>query len=146
MKVKDVLASKGSKVCSVKSKDTIKQAVSMLVGEKIGAALVYDNDGDVVGILTERDIMRAVHEYGKKLEDMLVEKVMTRRVIIGTPEDDLEYIMNIMTNNRIRHVPIVENEQLLGMISIGDVVKAQLHDSRVQIKYLQDFLHHGHHT
>ena len=146
MKVKDVLATKGSKVCSVKSNDTIRQAVSVLVGEKIGAALVHDDDGDIVGILTERDIMRAFHEYGKELENTLVNKVMTRRVIIGTPDDDLEYIMNIMTHNRIRHVPIVENEQLQGIISIGDVVKAQLNDSRVQIKYLQDFLHHGYHT
>ena len=146
MKVKDVLSTKGSKVCTVKGKDTIKQAVAMLIEEKIGAALVHDNDGDIVGILTERDILRAIHEFGKKLEDMLVEKVMTRRVIIGTPDDDLEYIMNIMTHNRIRHVPIVENGQLLGIISIGDVVKAQLHDSRCQIKYLQDYLHHGHHT
>ena len=146
MKVREVLASKGSTVCSVKSDDTIKNAVSVLVAEKIGAALVYDKDGDIVGILTERDIMRAFHEFGKKLEDTLVNKVMTRRVIIGTMEDDLEYIMNIMTHNRIRHVPIVENEKLQGIISIGDVVKAQLHDSRAQIKYLQDFLHHGHHT
>ncbi len=146
MKVKDVLASKGSKVCFVQTNDTIKHAVSTLIQEKIGALLVYDDDKDIVGILTERDIMRAFHEYGKKLEETLVNKVMTRRVIIGTPDDDLEYIMNIMTHNRIRHVPIVENEQLQGIISIGDVVKAQLHDSRAQIKYLQDFLHHGHHT
>ena len=142
MKVKDVLATKGSKVCLVKSKDSIRQAVSVLVAEKIGAALVHDDDGDIVGILTERDIMRAFHEYGRKLEDTPVNKVMTRRVIIGTPDDDLEYIKNIMTHNRIRHVPIVENEQLQGIISIGDVVKAQLDDSRAQIKYLQDYLHH----
>ena len=146
MKVKDVLATKGSKVCFIGSEDTIREAVKTLITEKIGALLVYDADKDIVGILTERDIMRGFHEHGKKLDETLVNKVMTRRVIIGTPEDDLEYIMNIMTHNRIRHVPIVENEQLQGIISIGDVVKAQLHDSRAQIKYLQDFLHHGHHT
>ena len=141
MKVKDILVTKGSKVWSVKSGQTIKEAVQVLVTQKIGALLVFDQKDQIVGIITERDIMRACHEYGKELDGTTVIKVMTSRVIIGTLEDDLDYIMNIMTQNRCRHIPIVENEQLQGIISIGDVVKAQLHDSQVQIKYLKDYMH-----
>ena len=141
MKVKEILVTKGSKVWSVKSKQTIGETVGVLVAQKIGALLVYDQKEQIVGIVTERDIMRACHEYGKQVGETPVEKVMTKRVIIGAPEDELDYIMNIMTQNRVRHIPVVENDELRGIISIGDVVKAQLHDSQVQIKYLKDYMH-----
>ena len=140
MKVKDILKSKGSKVWSIQTKDTIQETVRVLVSEKIGGLLVYDEAQQIVGIITERDIMRAVHEYGKNISAASVAKVMTEKVIIGTPDDDLDYIMNIMTQNRVRHIPVMENGELQGIISIGDVVKAQLHDSQVQIKYLKDYM------
>jgi len=143
MNVREILAVKGSKVWSVKSTTTIHDAVRMLVSQKIGALLVYDNKEDIVGIVTERDIMRACYEYGTALTSTLIEKVMTKRVMIATPDDDLDYAMNIMTQNRVRHIPIVENEKLQGMISIGDVVKALLNESQIQIRYLKDYLHGG---
>lgn len=143
MKVKEILKSKGSKVWSVKSHETIKDAVCILVLQKIGALLVHDRNEDIVGIVTERDVMRACHEYGNQVTDVVISKIMTKNVIIGDPEDDLDYIMNIMTKNRLRHVPIVENGEIKGIVSIGDVVKALLHDSQIQIRYLKDFIH-GH--
>lgn len=143
MKVKDILQTKGSKVATTQSTTTIQEAVKILVTHKIGALLVLDGKGEIAGIVTERDIMRGCHEYGSKLPQMKVSQVMTERIIVGGMEDELDYIMNIMTYNRMRHVPIVDNGKLEGIISIGDVVKAQLHDSQAQIKYLKDYMH-GH--
>ncbi len=140
MKVKEILTAKGSKVWSVAQKETIENAVRVLVDQKIGALLVYDESEKVAGIVTERDIMRALHKYGKAVTETPVHKIMTERVIIGTPEDDLDYIMGIMTLNRCRHIPILENGALQGIVSIGDVVKAQLHDSQVELKYLKDYM------
>lgn len=140
MKVKDILQTKGLKVWSVKESETIQDAVKVLVEQKIGALLVINNKNGIVGIVTERDIMGALHKYGEKLPKTPVSKVMTEKVIIGTPEDELEYIMNVMTYNRVRHIPVMEDKHLHGMISIGDVVKAQLHDSQAQIKYLKDYM------
>jgi len=140
MKVKDILQTKGLKVWSVKDTEIIQNAVKILVEQKIGALLVIDDKNEIVGIITERDIMGALHKYGEKLPKTVVSKVMTEKVIIGTPEDELEYIMNVMTYNRVRHIPVMEDKHLYGMISIGDVVKAQLHDSQAQIKYLKDYM------
>lgn len=140
MKVKDILQTKGLKVWSIKSKEVIQDAVKILAEQKIGALLVIDDKNDIVGIVTERDIMRALHESGGKVLQTPVSKVMTEKVIIGTPEDELEYIMNVMTYNRVRHIPVMEDKHLHGMISIGDVVKAQLNDSQAQIKYLKDYM------
>ncbi len=143
MKVKEILKSKGAQVWSVKATNTIEEAINLLVEHRIGGLLVHGQKENIVGIITERDIVWATKEYKDKLSKTPVAKVMTQKVIIGTPEDDLDYIMNIMTNHRLRHVPVVENEQLCGIISIGDVVKALLHESQVQIKYLQDYMHGG---
>ncbi|PIQ85043.1 MAG: hypothetical protein COV74_10620 [Candidatus Omnitrophica bacterium CG11_big_fil_rev_8_21_14_0_20_45_26] len=143
MKVSEILAVKGSKVWSVKANTTIHDAVRVLVSQKIGALLVLDDKNDIIGILTERDIMRACYEYGTALTSTLVEKVMTARVMIATPDDDLDYAMNMMTQNRIRHIPVMDKDKLQGMISIGDVVKALLRESQVQIRYLKDYLHGG---
>ncbi len=140
MKVKDILQAKGLKVWSIKEKENIESAVKTLVEQKIGALLVINDKNDIVGIITERDIMRALHQYGEKLPKTLVSKAMTEKVIIGTPEDELEYIMNVMTYNRVRHIPVMEDKHIHGMVSIGDVVKAQLRDSQAQIKYLKDYM------
>ncbi len=140
MKVKDILQTKGSKVWSIKSKQTIQEAVNVLVEHKIGALLVYDDKGEIAGIVTERDIMRALHQFGKLTNETPVAKIMTEKVIIGNLEDELEYIMNIMTFNRVRHIPVLEGGELKGIVSIGDVVKAQLHDSQAEIKYLKDYM------
>lgn len=140
MKVREILKSKGSKVWSVQAKQTIKEAVQILTDHKIGALMVYDGQSHISGIVTERDVMRALQQYGKNAVDTPVSKIMTERVVIGSPEDDLDYIMGIMTLNRCRHIPIIENNELQGVVSIGDVVKAQLHDSQVQLRYLKDYM------
>ncbi|MBI4115090.1 MAG: CBS domain-containing protein [Candidatus Omnitrophica bacterium] len=141
MKLKDVLKTKGSKVWTIREDQTITEAVETLVSQKIGALLVLGKDEGLVGVISERDIMRGYHQYRGGLDKILVSQLMTRRVIIGSPEDDTSYIMGIMTHNRVRHIPIVAEGKLQGIVSIGDVVKSQLEDSTYEIHYLKEYIY-----
>ncbi|MBI4358597.1 MAG: CBS domain-containing protein [Candidatus Omnitrophica bacterium] len=143
MEVRDILQKKGSKVWSIKATQTLHEALQILVDQNIGALLVFDQKNNIAGILSERDIVHECHQSAKNLDTTPVSKVMTTNIIIGAPEDKVEYIMGIMTNNRIRHVPIVSGGKLQGIISIGDVVKAQLQNSEYEIRYLKDYMFGG---
>ena len=138
MKVKDILKSKGPEVITIGNEKSISEAVGVLVKHSIGALLVLNETGKIVGIISERDILRENHEnYGSGAK---VQDVMTENVIIGDPEDDLDYIEHVMTQNRIRHLPVISNKRLVGIISSGDVIKAQLNGVRVTNRYLQDYI------
>ena len=141
MKLKDVLKVKGSKVWTIRENQTIYEAVEVLVSQKIGALLVLDQNEGLVGVISERDIMRGYHQNREGLDKVLVSQLMTRRVIIGSPEDDTSYIMGIMTQNRVRHIPVVADGKLQGIVSIGDVVKSQLEDSKYEIHYLKEYIY-----
>ncbi|UCC72490.1 MAG: CBS domain-containing protein [Gemmatimonadota bacterium] len=105
---------------------------------RIGALVVTRNHGSVVGIITERDILRESAERSDWLRETCVRDVMTTDVIIGLPDDDLDYVMGIMTKNRIRHLPVLEGDQLAGIISIGDVVNIQLETTGFENRMLKD--------
>ena len=141
MKLKDILKNKGSKVWMVKTDQTIHDALQILVNQKIGALLVFDGKNGIVGIISERDIIRGIFKDSKGIETTPVSKLMTRKVIIGSPEDEVSYIMGVMTQNRVRHIPVVQDGELQGIISIGDVVKSQLEDSEYQIRYLKEYMY-----
>ena len=140
MRVKEILEEKGSKVWSIQAQQTLQEALRILVTHKIGAVLVFDQKTAVIGILSERDIMRECYRNPKDWNDSLVRKVMTSRVIAVTPEKTLEYVMELMTENRIRHIPVMHHEQLVGIVSIGDVVKARLKDSAYEIASMKEYL------
>jgi CBS domain-containing protein len=93
-----------------------------------------------VGIFTERDILREVAERADQLRETKVGDVMTRNVIIGVPEDTVEYVMGIMTQNRIRHLPVMEEDELVGIVSIGDVVNSHLHKTQFENRLLRDYI------
>jgi CBS domain-containing protein len=138
MKVKDILKTKGPEVITIGEVKNIYDAIDTLVKHRIGALIVLNESADIVGIISERDVMRENHkQYGSLAE---VKDVMTRKVIIGEPEDDVEYVESIMTQNRIRHLPIISNEKLVGMISIGDIIKAILKEAKVENRYLHDYI------
>ncbi len=100
------------------------------------------SDGDsIVGIITERDILRESAERSEKLQETTVADIMTKDVIIGVPEDDLDYVMGIMTKNRIRHLPVLEKDKLAGILSIGDVVGAHLRQTAFENRMLKDYIH-----
>jgi len=140
MKVKEILEQKGPLVWSIRSKQTLQEAVDILANQHIGVLVVLNVKGDIEGILSERDIIRECHRAGEKFTQMKVQEIMTRRVIVASLEDELDYIMGIMTQNRIRHMPVVEDGKTLGMISIGDVVKAQLHAKEYENHYLKNYM------
>jgi CBS domain-containing protein len=140
MKVKDVLREKGYEVFSIEENYSIFDAITKLVEKNIGALIVKNRDGKVVGIISERDIMRESYKNLDRLREVPVHKVMTRKLIVGNLEDELEQVERVMTQNRIRHYPIFENDELIGIISIGDVVKHRLIECSLENRHLKDYI------
>jgi CBS domain-containing protein len=118
----------------------LKQAVEYLANNKIGVLLVLSDDGKITGIISERDIIR---ELSKDFANALEKKVsdaMTKQVIFCEPDDEINYIESVMTNNKIRHLPVLHEKRLVGLISIGDVVKAAHKEMKIENKYLIDYI------
>jgi len=141
MKLKDILGKKGGDVWTVRSNQTILQALEILVSKKIGALVVLDEKNRIAGIISERDIVRGTYVHPRELVDMPVSKFMTEKVIVGSPEDETSYIMGIMTQSRVRHIPVVSEGKLEGLVSIGDVVKSVIDDSNYEIHYLKEYIY-----
>ncbi len=141
MDVSDILKDKGSKVTTIAGQKTVREALKVMVENKIGAVLVLDVAGEISGVFSERDLMRVCHQSEASWGSIQVEKVMTPRVIMCKSDDTLDYVMSIMTQQRIRHVPVVSEGKVCGIVTIGDIVKAQLKATQVQIQYLKDYLH-----
>ncbi len=139
MKVKDILKKKDTTVHCISPRKTIKEAIHMLVEHNIGSLLVTDNE-KTVGIISERDILRVCNSDVTTVGSEPVESFMTKDVIIGTPDDDIDAVMSVMTEKKIRHLPILDGQKIVGMISIGDVVKSQLHESEHHVHYLRDYI------
>ena len=140
MKVKDVLASKGSRVITCHEDNSLIDALAIFSANKVGSLLVVDSHEKIKGIIAPRDILLIVLNDMERLKEIKVDEVMTKDLIVGTPEDSIEYILAIMTENRIRHVPILEGKELQGIVSIGDVVKAQVKEKEVENRYLKDYI------
>ncbi|MBN1153794.1 CBS domain-containing protein [candidate division KSB1 bacterium] len=140
MKVKDVLTTKGSNVVTINQSKTVYDALKTFAENRVGSLLVLDSKEDIVGIIGARDALMAVLYSCDKIREMKVESIMTKDIIVGTPDAELTYVEAIMTNNHIRHLPIVENKKLTGIISIGDVVKAQLKEYHVENHYLKEYI------
>jgi len=123
MVVRDILQHKGVNVHSIEQAATMTAAAHRMMEFRCGSLVVLEGD-ELVGIITERDVLRTC-ATGTNLDHILVGESMTREVVTGTPEDDVKDVMGVLTHQRIRHLPILENGQLLGLVSIGDVVKCQ---------------------
>lgn len=119
--------------------DTVFEAVTRMVRANVGAILVMDG-GRVRGILTERDYLRFVTELGRTARDTPVLDLMTRKVLYTTPDTDIRDVMAVMTEARIRHMPVMDGETLLGLVSIGDCVKALSRDQEVQLRTLELYI------
>jgi CBS domain-containing protein len=140
MKVRDILRSKGTAVVTIRPDATIHDAMQTLVNYRIGSLLVSEGKGKTIGIITERDILRECAARSERVRETTVRQVMTTNLIIGVPGDEIDYVMGIMTHNRIRHLPILDGENVEGLISIGDVVKAQLEQTEFENRYLKDYI------
>ncbi|HEV8714823.1 MAG TPA: CBS domain-containing protein [Candidatus Binatia bacterium] len=140
MKIRDILHGKGAEVVTIHPEATVHQAMQVLVHHRIGSLVVIGERGKIAGIITERDILRECAAHSEGVKETTVREVMTTNLIIGVPDDEVSYVMGIMTHNRIRHLPIIDGERLEGMISIGDVVKAQLEETEFENHYLKDYI------
>ena len=136
MKIESILATKSSNVITVGPDQSLREAVDLLAEHNIGALIVVDEPGRPIGIISERDIIREAARTEMVL-GQAVSRVMTKDLITASPEDDLETVLQTMTAKRFRHLPIVDRERLIGIISIGDVVKAQLDKYQGEVDTLQ---------
>ncbi len=137
MKIQTILATKGAAIRTIRSDQTLKEAIKLLAEHKIGALIVTDAAGSLTGILSERDIIRMAATSEAALMQP-VSAAMTHDVVTGTPNDDVRSVLQTMTERRFRHLPILDRGKLIGIISIGDVVKAQLDEYEGTIESLQD--------
>jgi len=140
VKLSDVLFEKGTRVHTAWETDQVLKAVETLVTYNIGALAILDREGHLTGIFSERDILRLVSKNAGQLAKLAVGEFMTQKVITGTPEDTVDEAAARMTENRIRHLPILSNEKLIGMISIGDLVKSQLEETEHHKKQMENLV------
>ncbi len=138
--VRDVLADKGKKVVTVSPDSTILEALSIMKAESIGAVLVVDDAGEIAGILSERDYARKVVLDGKSSRDTAVSEIMTTKLAVIGPDNTVEEAMALMSEKRCRHLPVLEDGRLCGIISIGDVVRAVIQDKEVLINQLEQYI------
>jgi CBS domain-containing protein len=138
MSVAEILQRKGRHVSSVRSIDLIETAVQKLYEERIGAVVVLDRWGKLVGMLSERDILRALARHGAETLRYEVHELMSPDVTTCAPEDRIEGAMQVMTTHRIRHLPVMEKGQLVGLVSIGDLVKHRLDEMERETAVLMD--------
>jgi CBS domain-containing protein len=142
MQISNILAKKGGTVVTLKPEQTVREAIALLVGHRIGALMVVDDAGKVVGLLSERDIIREAAQ-NEALFGRPVSSIMTRDVIVARPGDDLKAVEKTMTERRFRHLPIMDHGELVGIVSIGDVVKAALDEYEGEIETLQTRVEKG---
>ena len=143
MQVASILASKGRSVVTAKPGTSIPEIAQVLKSKKIGAAVVIDDADNVIGIISERDLVHGLARHGARLLDMQVGDLMTRDVVTCRTDLDIDGVMKEMTDSRIRHLPVVEGGRLAGIISIGDVVKHRLDELEDEANQLKRYIATG---
>jgi CBS domain-containing protein len=140
MFVSDILAQKGGLVFAVTPGTSVAQLSQQLSTRRIGSVLVLDGEGSVAGIVSERDLVRAMASHGAKAMELEARQVMTREVVTCDPDDSIDQVMQTMTSGRFRHLPVVRHGELLGLVSIGDVVKARLEETKHETEALKAYI------
>jgi CBS domain-containing protein len=142
VRISDVLKNKGGSVSTVDPDMTVSELLEGLVTRNIGAMVVVGPRG-LVGIVSERDVVRKLHELGVELLGRPVSEIMTAQVITCTPADSVDSLSVLMTTNRVRHVPVIDSGELAGIVSIGDVVKTRMEELQTQQEQLEAYITQG---
>lgn len=137
--VSDILERKGALVVSIDQGETVFDAICLMRDVNVGSVLITDGD-TIVGIFTERDYLQRIALKSLSSRDTRMRDVMTRTVVFARPDDTVEHCMEVMTRSRFRHLPIVENDELLGLVSIGDLVKSIVDDKENEIEHLSQYI------
>ena len=140
IRLSQILAMKGSSVVTVAASLTLVEAARRMVDAHVGSLVVVDAGGSVEGILTERDLLKATARSPERLGTTCVADVMTRDVLVGLPADTIEQAMALMTERRLRHLPILDAGRLAGLVSIGDLVKVAAEENAFEVRLLRDFI------
>lgn len=138
-KIAHVLAKKGAQVYTINQAETVFEAVKKMVELNTGCLLVTEGE-EIRGIVTERDYLRGIALAGRTSRATQVREIMTSRIVVVQPDTSVEEAMAIMTDRRIRHLPVVDNGKLAGLVSIGDLVKQISQDRKFEIQYLTDYI------
>ncbi len=139
MKIRDVVE-EGRGAITVNSGEKIQEALRILIEKKINSMPVLNDEGRVVGMLSERDVLRVVDAAPASLDRILVREAMSKDVLFCVMEDDLDYVMNVMSKNNIRHMPIMSGQTLTGIVTIRDVLKGLMHVVEAENRYLKDYI------
>ena len=140
--VREIIATKGGDIWTIPPDTTVFEALKTMADKNVGALLVLDGDA-ITGILSERDYARKVILQGKSSKELQVSEIMSSKVYFVSPTDNVDDCMALFTNKRVRHLPVLDNEQLVGIISIGDVVKAVIADQEFTIRHLENYITGG---
>jgi CBS domain-containing protein len=138
MKVKEYLSTLKRVVITCRAEDTVETAATLLVTNQIGAMPVRDENGRIVGMLSERDVMRGFSQQGAHIERLLVGDLMAKRLITCTPDDAMVAARKAMKTNRVRHLLVMQDDRLVGLLSISDVLEAILQDTDLEVHILRD--------
>ncbi len=140
MKIHSILEKKGNDVHSISEDATLKDMVKKMLELSIGSLLVLNDDSSVAGIITERDFLHNVSKNADSWESVRIGDVMIKNVITASPEETLDEVMSRMTKNRVRHMPVVESDKVVGLLSIGDVIFASLDESEFQNELMKRYI------
>ena len=143
MNVQSILTSKGGAVYQINPETTLEEAAKLLGQYRVGTLLVMEGDDDLVGILSERDIVRAVGRGGSTILGKPTRDIMTRQVMTCTPADTIENLMEQMTSGRFRHMPVVDSGKVIGVVSIGDVVKQRIAEADMEAASMRAYIATG---
>ena len=142
MKIRDVIRDKGPEFIAVDGSALVDLAITKMVDRNIGAILVME-EGNLIGMFTERDVLKCWVSTRESFDKVKIRDVMTKDIMIVQPDDDLNYAMTIMINKKIRHLPVVEHGRVTSIISIRDMVKAQVTNLQAEVHYLRDYITGG---
>ncbi len=143
MRIRDVLAGKGSAVATIGPDRPVTELLAEMSAHNVGAMVVVGGGGEIVGIVSERDVVRRLHETGAGMLRSTLAEIMTTGVVTCGPDDSVESLNVLMTDHRIRHIPVVADGRLVGIVSIGDVVKSRIDQLKQEQNQLEAYITQG---